>query len=58
MHEMQFREKSRAWVAMCMPDSKGNSRPMNERIKEALNKGCFPNFQFPTAGNEAFSGKS
>jgi 2-polyprenyl-6-methoxyphenol hydroxylase-like FAD-dependent oxidoreductase len=36
MHQLQFREKSRAWTIMAMPDGQGASHPIAERIQAGL----------------------
>jgi hypothetical protein len=36
MHQLQYREKSRAWTIMAMPDEQGSSRVIAERIQDGL----------------------
>jgi hypothetical protein len=36
MHRLQFREKSRAWTMMVMPDQNGDPQPIAERIRAGL----------------------
>ena len=36
MHQLQFREKSRAWTIMAMPDDQGIAHPIAERIQAGL----------------------
>src|SRR5262249_8507372 len=36
MHQLQFREKNRAWTAMAMPDEQGAPRPIADRIQAGL----------------------
>jgi 2-polyprenyl-6-methoxyphenol hydroxylase-like FAD-dependent oxidoreductase len=36
MHQLQFREKSRAWTIMAMPDGQGIAHPISERIRAGL----------------------
>ena len=33
MHQLQFREKSRAWTIMAMPDAQGVPRVIADRIQ-------------------------
>lgn len=47
MHKLQFREKSRAWTIMAMPDEQGNPRPIATRIEAGL-KGPFNRRQLQT----------
>ncbi|MCX2947188.1 hypothetical protein [Lentzea sp. NEAU-D7] len=36
MQQLQYREKSRAWTTMLMPDSEGTPRGIEDRIREGL----------------------
>jgi hypothetical protein len=36
MHQLQYREKSRAWTIMTMPDEQGRPRGIAERIQDGL----------------------
>ena len=36
MQQLQYREKSRAWTTMLMPDSEGVPRGIEDRIREGL----------------------
>lgn len=38
MHQLQFREKSRAWTIMAMPDEQGNPLPIAKRIEAGLQR--------------------
>lgn len=36
MHQLQYREKSRAWTTMLMPDENGTPRGIEDRIRDGL----------------------
>jgi hypothetical protein len=40
MQQLQYREKSRAWTTMLMPDADGTPRRIEDRIRSGLTAPC------------------